>query len=114
MSGDHGALESDDLPVPDAALLQRVARSADRHALEHLKRRYETTLHAVAFGMLFDSQQARRAVARAWLEVRRSAVAFDARCGSVATLLVNVTRRCARALITTPSVPPGATDEASP
>jgi RNA polymerase sigma-70 factor (ECF subfamily) len=49
------------VPVPDAALVRRMARR-DSTALVELQRRYSASLYALAYGILMDAERADRLV----------------------------------------------------
>jgi len=50
------------VPVPDAALVRRMARR-DSTALVELQRRYSSSLYALVYGILMDAERADRLVA---------------------------------------------------
>jgi len=50
------------VPVPDAALVRRMARR-DSTALLELQRRYSASLYALVYGILMDAERADRLVA---------------------------------------------------
>ena len=50
------------IPVPDAALIRRMARR-DSTALCELQRRYSASLYALVYGILMDADRADRLVA---------------------------------------------------
>lgn len=50
------------VPVPDAALIRRMARR-DSTALVELQRRYSSSLYALVYGILMDAERADRLVA---------------------------------------------------
>lgn len=52
---------TDFVPVPDAALVRRMARR-DSTALVELQRRYSATLYALVYGILMDAERADRLV----------------------------------------------------
>jgi DNA-directed RNA polymerase specialized sigma24 family protein len=49
------------IPVPDAALVRRMARR-DSTALVELQRRYSASLYALVYGILMDAERADRLV----------------------------------------------------
>jgi len=106
MSGRDTATQPNEPAITDCSLLQQIAELQDRKALACLYRRHGPTLHALAFGIVFDSVEANRAVARAMREAWRTAASFQASRSSVARWLVDLTRSCAVALLAARSVGP--------
>jgi len=106
MSGEDAATQSNEPAITDCSLLQQIAELQDRKALACLYRRHGATLHALAFGIVFDSVEANRAVAQAMREAWRSAASFQAGPSSVARWLVDLTRTCALALLAARSLRP--------
>ena len=62
-------------PLPDAALLRRVARR-DSTALNELQRRHGPSLYAIAYAILMDAQRAEQVVVdvfeQAWFDALRA------------------------------------------
>ena len=106
MSGKDAATQPNEPAITDCSLLQQIAELQDRKALACLYRRHGATLHALAFGIVFDSVEANRAVAQAMREAWRSAASFQAGRSSVARWLVDLTRTCALALLAARSLRP--------
>ncbi len=77
--------------VPDRRLVERLA-GGDDAALAELARRYTLTLYALAYEILLDSDAADRAVARAFRELKRDAVAGVAGLIPVRWWLTELTR----------------------
>ena len=100
------ATQPNEPAITDGSLLQQIAELQDRKALACLYRRHGATLHALAFGIVFDSVEANRAVAQAMREAWRSAASFQASRSSVARWLVDLTRSCAVALLAARSLGP--------
>lgn len=59
-------------PVPDAVLVNRMARR-DATALVELERRYGPTLYALVYGILMDPERAERLVAEVFEQVWHAA-----------------------------------------
>jgi RNA polymerase sigma-70 factor (ECF subfamily) len=83
--------------VPDAALLERVARR-DEQGLGELRARYAGTLYAVVYGILGNPSDAEHVVSETFLEVWRHAADFRADLGTVHGWLGEIARRRARSL----------------
>src|SRR6266699_6361839 len=81
MSGEDTATQPNEPAITDCSLLQQIAELQDRKALACLYRRHGATLHALAFGIVFDSVEANRAVARAMREAWRTARSEERRVG---------------------------------
>jgi len=107
MSWKNAATQPHEAAVTDCSLVQQIAERQDRQALACLYRRHGATLHALAFGIVFDSAEANRAVAQAMREAWRSAASFHSGHSSVARWLVDLTRTCALALLAARSLRPG-------
>ena len=82
-------------PLPDSALVERIAALGDKTALVELDERHGMTLYAIAYSMLFDPGAADLAVADVFREVWRWAASFDARAGTVREWLADLTRTAA-------------------
>ena len=106
MSWKNAATQPQEAAITDRSLVQQIAERQDRQALACLYRRHGATLHALAFGIVFDSAGANRAVAQAMREAWRSAPSFQASHGSVAHWLVDLTRACALAVLAARSLRP--------
>ncbi len=78
---------------PDALLVYRIAALGDKTALADLHARHGMTLYAVAYSLAFDQEVADSAVAATFHEVWSSAASFNARAGTVARWLAELTRR---------------------
>jgi DNA-directed RNA polymerase specialized sigma24 family protein len=99
MSWKDAATQPNEPAIPDSSLLKQIAELRDRTALACLYRRHGATLHALAFGIVFDSGDAKRAVAQAMREAWHSARSFESSRSSVARWLAEVTRACALAVL---------------
>jgi DNA-directed RNA polymerase specialized sigma24 family protein len=88
--------------LPDATLIERIAALGDKDALSELDRRHGMTLYAMAYTLLLDSDGSDAVVAAALRDVWRQAGSFDARMGTAAGWLAELTRRAARARLRAP------------
>lgn len=66
------------VPVPDAALVRRMARR-DSTALVELQRRYTTSLYALVYGILMDADRAERLVAEVFEQAWHAAELLNER-----------------------------------
>jgi len=77
--------------TPDRALIEQIAAN-DEHAFRELLARYRSMVYAVAYAALVDPVRVEAAVTATFGEARRTAAAFLATPGSVATWLTDLAR----------------------
>ena len=83
--------------LSDRDLLRRLAEG-DSHALQFLRKRHETAVYALVFGMLNDAVDTEHVVSETFLELSRQAAVLGRNAESVHTLLRRVARTRAQAL----------------
>jgi len=88
-------LLSTDEPVPDGALMDRMAQR-DATALIELQYRYWGSLYAQAYGILRDARRADRVVAQVFEQVWQGAARLNQGRREVLTWLRDVARALAR------------------
>lgn len=93
--------------APDRDLVQRIA-AGDVEALAELRQRHDTTLYAVAYGLLADAIDAAHVVSEAFLEASRTAAQFDPDRSNVPAWLSGIVRHRAHDILRT-RAPLGAT-----
>jgi DNA-directed RNA polymerase specialized sigma24 family protein len=83
--------------LPDRDLLRQLAEG-DREALQFLRRRHETAVYALVFGLLNDAVDTEHVVSETFLELSRQAAALGRSGESVHTALRRLARTRAQAL----------------
>lgn len=83
-------------PVPDAALVRRMAQR-DATALTELERRYASSLYAQVYAILIDRERAERVVARAFEQIWHAAVRVHGSTAGALSWLQETAEALARA-----------------
>ena len=83
--------------LPDRNLLRQVAQG-DSEALQVLRKRHETAVYALVFGVLNDPVDTEHVVSETFLELSRQAAALGTSSESVHNVLRRVARTRAQAL----------------
>lgn len=83
-------------PVPDAALVRRMAQR-DATALIELERRYASSLYAQVYAIVIDRERAERVVARAFEQIWHAAVRVHGGTAGALTWLQRAASELARA-----------------
>lgn len=83
--------------LPDRDLLRQLAEG-DSEALQFLRRRHETAVYALVFGLLNDAVDTEHVVSETFLELSRRAAALGRSGESVHAVLRRIARTRAQAL----------------
>jgi len=92
------------LPTPDRDVVVQVA-AGDPEALAELRRRHDSTLYALAYGVLGDALDAAHVVSETFLQAARAARQFDPDLDRVPAWLAAITRQRARIVLDTRTPP---------
>lgn len=82
-------------------LVRRMA-AGDRDALSELYRRFATTIYALAYGLVFDPQDADQVLTETFERAWQTAVSYDPTQGSVRAWLTQLSRRAVNGLTMQP------------
>lgn len=83
--------------LPDRDLLRQLAEG-DSQALQFVRRRHETAVYALVFGLLNDAVDTEHVVSETFLELSRRAAALSRSGESVHTALRRIARTRAQAM----------------